>query len=160
MATTLSLPATAICSLSCSQVRSVLTTFPIPLSSLSSHRRELFPPQMGCPFQSSNSTRCKLFSRMPSTNGIMHPIWGALLSPATRHCYGQKRAPLSNLKPSASNACPLPSLRSPALNNPPIHVNCHRIGSALFSPATKKGRPQATLSLPATEVGSLSCSQV
>ena len=51
-------------------------------------RRELFPPHMGCPFQSGNSTRCKLFSRAPSTDGIMHPIWGALLSPTTRPCHG------------------------------------------------------------------------
>ena len=36
--------------------------------------------------------------------------------------------------PSASNACPLQSLLSSALNNPPIHVNSHHIGSALFSP--------------------------
>ena len=67
-----------------SSLRPVLT-FPVPLSSLSSHRRELFPPQMGCPFQSGNSARCKLFSCMPSTD-VMHPIWGALLSPATRPC--------------------------------------------------------------------------
>ena len=65
--------------------------------------------------------------------GIMHPMWGALFSRATRPCYGQERAPLRYSEPSVSNACPLQSLLSPAFNNPPFHVNSHHIGSALFS---------------------------
>ena len=42
---------------------------------------------------------------------------------------------IMHLPSSAANACPLQSCLSPALNNPPIHVNSDRIGSALFSPA-------------------------
>ena len=49
-----------------------------------------------------------------------------------------KRAPLSYSGPSASTACPLQSLLSPALNNPPIHVNSHlsEIGHLTTTPHT------------------------
>ena len=45
-------------------------------------------PHVECHFESGNSsnstlTRCNLFSRMPSTDDIVHPIWGALLNPTT-----------------------------------------------------------------------------
>ena len=133
-----------------------LTTFHVPLSSLSSHRRELLPPQMGCPFQAGNSTRCKLFSRMPSTDGITHPIWGALLSPATRPCHGLKRAPLStfhrqwgpsNSKPSASNACP--SVLSPA-HFCPQQCIMHPMWSAVLSPFN--AYPQQSVLSPASNL--------
>ena len=58
------------------------------------------------------------------------PVYVQQLDLATK----KNEAPLRNSKPSAANACPLQSCLSPALNNPPIHMNSHRIGGGLFKP--------------------------
>ena len=117
------------------------------------------------------------FSGMPSTDGIMHPIFEIRLSPITKPFQGCKQAPPSNAKPSASNACPLQSVLSLSCpqqmasrapfesGNPSISTLTHSslfsrvpstdrimhpIWGGLLSPATRPfhAYPQSTQNLP------------